>query len=130
MSAQRLKIELKIRLFPSGEGAEITNGKIHVMSVMKLVTKVIDFQYNITINEYSVKMIKLAGIIFGVIHFNACVLFCVPSLMGFPGFQENESHPKKGPSWPYLRNLTEAKPSVQYSWSGRLNFLVKSFSQT
>lgn len=117
-------------LFIAAEGENLKYVKVfRLLKVLKLfrVTRmakaihqwedVLDFQYNITINEYSVKMIKLAGIIFGVIHFNACVLFCVPSLMGFPGFQENEPHPKKGPSWPYLRNLTEAEPSVQYSWS-------------
>lgn len=81
---------------------------------------VLDFQYNITINEYSVKMIKLAGIIFTVIHVNACTLFLVPSLLDFPGHfpKESSNYLITGPSWPYLRNLTNAEPHVQYSWAG------------
>ena len=54
--------------------------------------EVLDFQYNITISEYSLKMIKLAFIIFSVIHMNACILFFVPSFMEFPGhFSKNRN---------------------------------------
>jgi len=111
-------------------GDDLRLGKLfRILKVLKLfrVTRlakaihqwedVMDFQYGIQVNEYLVKMVKLAVIIFSVIHLNACVLFAVPSLMGFPGVQENEKHPILGPSWPYLRNLTQAEPAIQYSWS-------------
>ena len=54
-----------------------------------------------------------------VIHFNACVIFFVPSIMGFEGHYPID-HPRFevfGPTWPFLRNLTNVEPSVQYSWS-------------
>ena len=70
-------------------------------------------------NQYTVKMIKMMILIGFVIHFNACVIFFVPSIMGFEGHFPID-HPRFevfGPTWPFLRNLTNVEPSVQYSWS-------------
>ena len=79
----------------------------------------ISIQYNITVNQYTIKMIKMMILIGFVIHFNACVIFFVPSIMGFEGHYPID-HPRFevfGPTWPFLRNLTNVEPSVQYSWS-------------
>ena len=72
----------------------------------------LDFQYNISISETTVKIIRLGCLIFFVVHINACILFMVPSFMGFPTKDD-----QWGPSWPVLRNLTHSEPSVQYFWS-------------
>ena len=42
-------------------------------------------------NIYSVlKVIKLAIMIFAVIHFNGCILFMVPMFMDFPGMSDHK----------------------------------------
>lgn len=75
--------------------------------------ELLNFQYNIS-NELLMKVIKLAIMIFAVIHFNGCVLFMVPMFMDFP--EEDEGR-IRGPCWVRLRGLIDEEPMTQYSWS-------------
>jgi len=75
--------------------------------------ELLNFQYNIS-NELVLKVIKLAIMIFAVIHFNGCILFMVPMFMDFP--EEDEGR-IRGPCWVRLRGLIDEEPLTQYSWS-------------
>lgn len=82
----------------------------------------LDFQYNFTVNDNLFSMMGMWFLLLYVIHFNACILFLVPSLTGFPGTGNNSLGMNGeaniwGPTWVNLRNLTKADPTEQYAWA-------------
>ena len=98
---------------------------LKVLTIMKLLRvtrlakairnweELLNFQYNIS-NEATMKILQIVLMLLTVIHINGCLNFMVPMFMEFPEADEGNI---KGPCWVVLRDLKDADPTIQYSWS-------------